>query len=111
MFWSYVTVIAVAGVLYSNSLDGDFVFDDHVAIIGNRDVVGEPPRDVRDAWAQVACLFRNDYWGTPLASPASHKSYRPLTVLSFRANALLAGVGGGRGKVAARGPSAAARST
>ena len=93
MIPSYAIVIAASLLLYSNSLDGAFVFDDHVAIVGNRDVVGEPPASARDAWAQVAQIFRDDYWGTPLASDASHKSYRPLTVLSFRANALAARCG------------------
>lgn len=31
-------------------------------------------------------VFTNDFWGTPLSDPESHKSYRPLTVLSFRLN-------------------------
>ncbi len=29
-------------------------------------------------------VFTNDYWGRPMNSPSSHKSYRPLTILSFR---------------------------
>ena len=37
-------------------------------------------------------LFRNDFWGTPLASPASHQSYRPLAVLAFRAVFRLGGL-------------------
>lgn len=31
-------------------------------------------------------LFANDFWGTPLAHSGSHKSYRPICVLSFRVN-------------------------
>ena len=31
-------------------------------------------------------LFKNDFWGTPISDPESHKSYRPLTILSFRLN-------------------------
>ena len=31
------------------------------------------------------CLF----WGLPLSNPESHKSYRPLTILSFRLNRIL----------------------
>jgi len=31
-------------------------------------------------------LFFDDFWGTPLAHSGSHKSYRPLCVLSFRLN-------------------------
>lgn len=33
----------------------------------------------------TGALF-NDFWGTPLTHSGSHKSYRPLCVLSFRAN-------------------------
>ena len=32
----------------------------------------------------VSGLFVHDFWGTKLASNSSHKSYRPLTVLTFR---------------------------
>lgn len=31
-------------------------------------------------------MFKNDFWGTPLTHSGSHKSYRPLCVLSFRFN-------------------------
>ncbi|GAB6033603.1 Protein O-mannosyl-transferase tmtc2 [Chamberlinius hualienensis] len=34
----------------------------------------------------VSNLFTNDFWGTPLTHSGSHKSYRPLCVLSFRFN-------------------------
>ncbi|XP_049275482.1 protein O-mannosyl-transferase TMTC4-like [Rhipicephalus sanguineus] len=76
-----------AGVLavlcYVNSLDGDFVHDDMVAVVGNSDVTGESRRH---ASSSSSSLWINDFWGRPMADPRSHKSYRPLTVLSFRAN-------------------------
>ena len=31
-------------------------------------------------------MFENDFWGTPMADEDSHRSYRPLTVLSFAIN-------------------------
>lgn len=31
-------------------------------------------------------LFRNDFWGTPIDQNSSHKSYRPLCVLTFKIN-------------------------
>lgn len=34
-------------------------------------------------------LFYNDFWGTPLTHSGSHKSYRPLCVLTFRLNYFL----------------------
>ena len=64
-----------AGICFVNSLFGDFVFDDSEAIVNNNDIRGETP---------LSNLFHNDFWGTRLTHPSSHKSYRPLTVLSFR---------------------------
>jgi hypothetical protein len=37
----------------------------------------------------LSSVFTNDFWGTKLSDPKSHKSYRPLTVLSFRADFML----------------------
>lgn len=37
-------------------------------------------------------IFNNDFWGYPLLSNSSHKSYRPLTVLTFRWNYLYGGL-------------------
>lgn len=69
---------------YANSLDGEFVHDDMVAVVGNPDVTGDA--------ASVFLLWSNDFWGRPMADPQSHKSYRPLTVLTFRANFLAGGL-------------------
>jgi hypothetical protein len=71
-----VILVGTAAVLcYVNSLDGGFVFDDSEAIINNEDLKPETP---------ISNLLYNDFWGTRLTHNASHKSYRPLTVLSFR---------------------------
>ena len=40
----------------------------------------------------LSSVFRNDFWGLPLSDAESHKSYRPLTVLSFRLNHNLHGL-------------------
>ena len=37
-------------------------------------------------------VFTDDFWGTPLHHTGSHKSYRPLCVLTFRLNYLLSGL-------------------
>ncbi|XP_068220759.1 protein O-mannosyl-transferase TMTC4-like isoform X1 [Palaemon carinicauda] len=66
-----------ACICFINSLYGDFVFDDSEAIVNNNDIRKETP---------LSNLFYNDFWGTRLTHPSSHKSYRPLTVLSFRLN-------------------------
>ncbi|KAL1480463.1 hypothetical protein MTO96_051007 [Rhipicephalus appendiculatus] len=70
----------VAVLCYVNSLDGDFVHDDLEAVVGNPDVTGESGRHASSS----SSLWINDFWGRPMADPRSHKSYRPLTVLSFR---------------------------
>ncbi|CAK1551539.1 unnamed protein product [Leptosia nina] len=70
----YLMVTATAVLSYVNSLNGDFVHDDIPAIVTNRDVTGGGLRQ----------LFLDDFWGTPMVDPNSHKSYRPLTTLSFR---------------------------
>lgn len=64
-------------VSYGDQLDGDFVFDDSAAIVNNKQV--SLGTDV--TWASICS---HDYWGTPILSPTSHKSWRPLTTLSFR---------------------------
>lgn len=61
--------------IYANSFHGDFVHDDIPAIVNNPDVNGEN---------EAFKAFSNDFWGEPMGSLKSHKSYRPLTILLFR---------------------------
>lgn len=77
-----VLIACISTACYYNSADGDFVFDDAEAIMGNKDL--ETDSDVWSLWV-------HDFWGDPIASKTSHKSYRPLTVLTFRWNYWLAG--------------------
>ncbi|XP_060065746.1 protein O-mannosyl-transferase TMTC4-like [Ylistrum balloti] len=77
-----VVVFILAGVCFVNSYDGDFVFDDSEAILNNKDLHGDVP---------VTDLFFHDFWGKKLTSKTSHKSYRPLTVLTYRWSHSLAG--------------------
>nr|XP_027194318.1 transmembrane and TPR repeat-containing protein CG4050-like [Dermatophagoides pteronyssinus] len=58
--------------------NAELVFDDRPTIIQNNDIKSE-----ETSWLQ---LWSNDYWGMPLKSKLSHKSYRPLTILTFRLN-------------------------
>lgn len=68
---------AVCWAVYANNLDGAFCYDDNFAILNNADVRHDAP-----LWP----VFRNDFWGQAIHKPDSHKSFRPLTVLSFRLN-------------------------
>ena len=69
--------------VYWNSLDGDLVFDDITAVRDNKDLRPHTP---------LGNLWKNDFWGTPMHKEQSHKSYRPLTVLTFRLNYWLSGL-------------------
>jgi len=79
LFQSLLIVFIVSFITYSNTLSAQFVYDDHRAILRNQDLRADKP------WSN---LFYNDFWGTPLSHSGSHKSYRPLCVLSFRVNYL-----------------------
>lgn len=68
--------LAVSLLVYSNSINGGFVFDDHRGILENKDLRPEE----RSLWQ----LVNNDFWGGSMTREVSHKSYRPLTVLSYR---------------------------
>ncbi|XP_075258031.1 protein O-mannosyl-transferase TMTC3-like isoform X4 [Convolutriloba macropyga] len=77
----YPAICGCAALLvYTTSLNCGFVFDDSAAILKNYDLRQTHP------WTE---LFRNDFWGTAMKSERSHKSYRPITVLTFRINYLL----------------------
>ena len=65
----------LALLVYSNSLHGDFVMDDTAAIVKNMDLRPNITSILND-------VFQNDFWGTPIDTEESHKSYRPLTVLT-----------------------------
>ncbi|XP_030878050.1 protein O-mannosyl-transferase TMTC4-like [Leptonychotes weddellii] len=81
-FWAKLVVGFVSLVCFARSYDGDFVFDDSEAIINNKDLRAETP---------LGDLWHHDFWGSRLSSNTSHKSYRPLTVLTFRINYYLCG--------------------
>jgi hypothetical protein len=82
---SDMVLLGIITVLcYINSFDGQFVFDDISAIVNNR--------NVRTNETNLWSLFENDYWGTSITSERSHKSYRPVTVLTFRLNYLINGI-------------------
>jgi hypothetical protein len=53
------------------------------AVLDELHIVSEDNYDINGR-TTLYTIFTNDYWGRPLTYPASHKSWRPLTVLSFR---------------------------
>jgi protein O-mannosyl-transferase len=73
-------VIAVAAYWDPVALRGNFVYDDVASVINNQVVTLAAP------WYEA---FTRDFWGQSMVHPASHKSYRPITTLTLRANMLL----------------------
>jgi tetratricopeptide (TPR) repeat protein len=77
------TLALFSVLLYANTFSGGYVWDDRAAIITNKDVLQERP---------LMDLFVHDFWGQDITNDLSHKSYRPITVLSFRINHMLHGL-------------------
>jgi hypothetical protein len=65
-----IILFVACWIAYVNSLRGDFIFDDHFAVTQNRDVLLHKVGRLE--------FLRNDFWGQPLTSTSSHKSYRCL---------------------------------
>ncbi|KAL4219888.1 Protein O-mannosyl-transferase tmtc4 [Mactra antiquata] len=80
--YAAAVVFIISVVCFIISYDGDFVFDDSEAITGNNDLRPDTP---------LSDIFKNDFWGKKLDSKTSHKSYRPLTVLTYRLSYYLGG--------------------
>ncbi|XP_033101589.1 protein O-mannosyl-transferase TMTC3-like [Anneissia japonica] len=70
-------LVALVTICYHNALQCGFVFDDISAIKENKDLRPSSP---------LSNLMWNDFWGTPMHKEGSHKSYRPICVLTFRIN-------------------------
>ncbi|XP_018431934.1 PREDICTED: transmembrane and TPR repeat-containing protein 1 [Nanorana parkeri] len=75
--WTFALPALAAGLCFAGSLFGEFVHDDIWAILNNPDSRAE---------TNLSRVFRNDFWGKAMNDNTSHKSYRPLCVLSFRMN-------------------------
>lgn len=82
--WVRYALLAVVALLacavYSNATSCEFVFDDEAAVVKNPDV---------NPVAPLSDLLRHDFWGQDITSNNSHKSFRPLTTLTFKLNRLL----------------------
>uniref|UniRef100_A0A665TFI4 dolichyl-phosphate-mannose--protein mannosyltransferase n=1 Tax=Echeneis naucrates TaxID=173247 RepID=A0A665TFI4_ECHNA len=78
----YAVLAALCVLCYGNSLRGELVHDDVWAIINNPDV---------RPGSSLGNIFSNDFWGKRMVDNTSHKSYRPLCILTFKLNILLGG--------------------
>ena len=78
--WAPLTCAIVAILIYSNTVDLQFTFDDKHAIRDNQDVTN------LNSWLDIV---KDDFWGAPLQHKLSCKSYRPLCVATFRLNYML----------------------
>lgn len=73
---SLLLVGSISVLLYLNTLGAGFVFDDHRAILTNDDLDSKK--------TSIYELFSHDFWGGGMHRKESHKSYRPLTVMTYR---------------------------
>jgi hypothetical protein len=76
-------VAVVSAAIFVNTLGHDFTVDDESTILTYK--------AVRDHDGPIGTIFTHDYWGTPMHSADSHKSFRPITTLSFRMSHYLYG--------------------
>lgn len=76
----YIGLLSILAYWDRTALYGTFVYDDAGSIFKNIVVSGKV------SWKEA---FTRDFWGTPMSDVQSHKSFRPITTLSFRLNWIL----------------------
>ena len=88
-------LVAVFSIwLYRSTFQAGFVWDDRAAIVRfSRTRVPTACNDSARIYSQVGnkdvhgwstSMWRHDFWGADLTLGDSHKSYRPVTVLTYR---------------------------
>ena len=76
-------IFLLAFISYSPSLVAEFTFDDRPAILENEDIVLQNGK-FQTITNHLQRIFQHDFWGANITDHStSHKSYRPLTVLTF----------------------------
>jgi len=70
-------IVLLSFVIRLNTLWGTFIWDDRAAVVQNADV--KPGTTIFD-------IFQHDFWGQNISAVDSHKSYRPLTTITYRLN-------------------------
>mmetsp|Transcript_46232 Transcript_46232/g.144589 ORF Transcript_46232/g.144589 Transcript_46232/m.144589 type:complete len:795 (-) Transcript_46232:884-3268(-) len=77
----FAFVLAVS--LRINTIGGTFMWDDRAGIVGNK--------DVHRNGSSLVEILKHDFWGQDMTLELSHKSYRPVTTLSYRLNSEIHG--------------------
>ena len=75
----WVGLVSIVAYWDNDALHGTWVYDDSGSVAKNVVVIGQVP------WTDA---FTRDYWGTSMQEISSHKSFRPVTTLSFKLNHL-----------------------
>jgi hypothetical protein len=76
LHWTvYAFLFLYSMFLYLTTLKCGFVWDDRAAIISNKDVTGK---------STYFELLQHDFWGQNIKNHDSHKSYRPVTTITYR---------------------------
>ena len=88
MFHTTLLVLASC-VPFIPGISDEFVFDDLPAVKNNKDIMNPDP----------FIILQHDFWGDNITWRHSHKSYRPVTSLTYWAQRRLAGAGPGGLKV------------
>jgi protein O-mannosyl-transferase len=78
----WIAIISVIAYWDEKPLNGGLVYDDGGSVLNNVVVNGKVP------WHEV---WKRDFWGTLMSEPQSHKSFRPITTLTFKWNWVWAG--------------------
>lgn len=73
----WASLISIIAYWNDTSLHGGFVYDDAGSVAKNVVVNGQ---------VSLSEVLKRDFWGTRMSEPASHKSFRPITTLTFRWN-------------------------
>ena len=85
LFCIGIYLYPVLHAAYHNAYSGPTLDEMHIMSVDNKDIQGGESDDEDKSFGDILYqIFSNDYWGRPMQSPSSHKSWRPLTVLSFR---------------------------
>jgi protein O-mannosyl-transferase len=71
-----ISIIFIFSIYWNSITTGNFVYDDAGTITGNSDII-DPSINLLD-------IIQHDFWGKKMTEFNSHKSYRPITVLSFK---------------------------